>query len=455
MKLEQTTYPTTNSPCLQDTLSPTRSGKVCDSPHSQESLELLGEKIRKDFPIYQREDEARASLPLSYLDNAATTQRLGSILEAMKEHYERSNANPYRGVYRDSLLATAEYEQTRIEIADFVGADPDEIIFTRNTTEGLNLVAYTYALDHLHPGDTVVLPISEHHSNLVPWQRICSLTGANLVYLELDETGRLNRKSLDIIDEHVKIVACAHISNVLGTIFPLQELAQRAHRNGAVLVADCAQSAAHLPLDLHKMQVDFAAFSGHKMYGPTGIGVLYVKRDLLETMDPFLLGGEMVDSVWDHRTSFLTGPRRFEAGTPNIDGALGLRCAVRYLQDIGLDAIVSHEQSLAKYLLDNLAALPQVRILGNNAYSEDRLGIVSFNIDSVDPHDAALFLDARNVCIRTGSHCAQPLHRHLGVEQSCRVSLGIYNTKKDIDLFLNALEGLRGQVTRRIMGMFP
>lgn len=453
MTLKQSTYH------LVDALSSSNLSNSSDGVRkvlsSSEISESLGEKVRQDFPVYQREDKARESLPLSYLDNAATTQRLGSILEVMQEHYERSNANPYRGIYRDSLLATAEYEQARIEIADFVGADPDEIIFTRNTTESINLVAYSYALEHLCPGDTVVLPISEHHSNMIPWQRVCSQTGAKLVYMELDEAGCLTQESLKVIDQHTKIVACAHVSNVLGTIFPLQELAQRAHQNGAVVIADCAQSAAHLPLNFHELDIDFAAFSGHKMYGPTGIGVLYVKRHVLAAMKPFLLGGEMVDSVWKHRASFLTGPRRFEAGTPNIDGALGLRCATRYLHNIGFDAVISHEKVLAKYLVENLASFPQTRILGNNTYSENRLGIVSFTIDSVDPHDVALFLDAQNVCIRTGSHCAQPLHRRFGVEQSCRVSLGIYNTKKDIDVFLDALEGLRNHVTRRIMGMFP
>ena len=419
------------------------------------ATQLLGEHIRHDFPVFQREDEARASLPFCYLDSAATTQRLGSILDVVLEHYQQSNANPYRGVYRDSLMATAEYEQARIEMADYVGADPDEIIFTRNTTESLNLIAYSYALEHLHAGDTIALPISEHHSNMVPWQRVCEQTGAELVYLELDEQGNLSQGSLARIDEHTKIVACAHVSNVLGTVFPIKELVQLAHQNGAVFVADCAQSAGHLPLNFHYLDVDFAAFSGHKMYGPTGIGVLYVKRELLANMKPFLLGGEMVDSVWEHRTSFLTGPRRFEAGTPNVDGAIGLRCAVRYLQGIERSTVAAHERELTQYLLENLSALPQVRFLGNGTYSENRLGIVSFNIESVDPHDVALFLDAQNVCIRTGSHCAQPLHRRLGVEQSCRVSLGIYNTKEDIDTFLNGLEDLRTTVTRRIMGMFP
>lgn len=413
-------------------------------------------EYRTAFPRFADDTEGpEQGLPFHYLDSAATTQRPRCVLEAIERHYRESNANPYRGSYRDSIIATAEYEQARLELADFLGVGNDEVIFTRNATEGLNLVAMSYALDHVGPHDEIALPRSEHHSNLVVWQRVCDLAGASLVYLSLDEDGRLAEGELDKIGPRTKILACAHVSNVLGTIFPLKELAARIHAYGGVLVADCAQSAGHLPLDLASLDIDFAALSGHKMYGPMGIGALYVKRSIMEQMKPFLLGGEMVDAVWERKTTFKTGPQRFEAGTPNVDGALGLRAAVRFINEIGFEAIRDHERALSRRLVERLSALDNVKLYGNGRFADDRLGIASFNVSGTDPSDVSLFLDAQRIAVRTGSHCAQPLHRSLGIEQSCRASIGLYNDEGDIDALIDALGSMRDTVTRRIMGMFP
>lgn len=420
------------------------------------AIEQSALSFQHDFPVFQREEEGvRSGLAFHYLDNAATTERPQCVIDALTEHYLNTNANPYRGMYRDSLMATAEYEQARIETATFVGVDPDELIFTRNTTESINLVATSYALAHIKEGDEIVLPISEHHSNLVPWQRVCERTGARLVFMKIDDQGMIPEEEFEKIGPRTKLVACTHISNVLGTIFPIERIAAIAHSKGARVLVDCAQSAGHLPLRFHEWDVDFAAFSGHKMYGPMGIGALFIKRELQEQMEPFMLGGEMVDTVWEQKTAFQTGPRKFEAGTPNVDGAIGLREAIRYVQSVGFDEIQRREQELTGYLLDRLRALPQVTIYGSVEPNQTRAGIVSFNVAGVDPQDVGLMLDAHNVCIRTGSHCAQPLHRRLGVERSCRASLGIYNTKDDIDALVDPLNSLRDVVTKRILGMFP
>lgn len=414
--------------------------------------------FRADFPALALEaaEGLRAGMPFAYLDSAATTQRPKQVLEAVNRHCITENANPYRGVYRTSLLATQAYEDARTQVAAFVGAQASEVVFVRNATEALNVVAASYALENLGPSDEIVLPVSEHHSNLVPWQRVCRKTHAKLRYLRLNVQGRLTDEEIDeVIGPHTKIVAVAHVSNVLGTRFPVEHIVQRAHAVGAKVVLDCAQSAGHMPLNLHELDVDFAALSGHKMYGPMGIGALYAKGDLLNQMEPFLLGGEMIDAVWEHNTTFQTGPRRFEAGTPNVEGAIGMAAAASYLQQAGLENVQVLEHRLTKRLLDGLRELGSVRIYGNPECDHDRAGIVAFNVDGVDPQDVGLFLDAHNVAIRTGSHCAQPLHRRLGVEQSCRASLGIYNTEEDIDRLLEGLSDMRHMVSRRIMGMFP
>ncbi|WP_139652818.1 aminotransferase class V-fold PLP-dependent enzyme [Raoultibacter phocaeensis] len=412
----------------------------------------------KDFPALGAfEGElGYTSNPLAYLDNAATTHKPSIVLQTVEGYYRECNANPYRGTYRTSVASTQLYEGSRSIVAHFIGADADEIVFTRNATESLNLVAYSYALDTLAPGDEIVLPISEHHSNLVVWQHVCEKTGAKLVYMRPDENGRLRDEEIEQkITGAAKIVACAHVSNVLGSVFPIEKIVEKAHSVGAVVVLDCAQSAAHLPLDLSALDVDFAAFSGHKLYAPMGIGVLFAKRELLGQMKPFLFGGEMIDEVREYRSTFENGPKRFEAGTPNVAGALGLATAIDYVQRIGFDEIGRVERQLATHLLDGMRAIDSVRIIGNPYATLDRTGVVAFTVDGAHPQDIALVLDGENIAIRTGSHCAQPLHRSLGLESSCRVSPCFYNTTAEIDRFLDTIESVRRTISRRIMAVFP
>ena len=412
----------------------------------------------KDFPaLCAREGEiGYTSNPLAYLDNAATTHKPSIVLETVEGYYRECNANPYRGTYRTSIVSTQLYEGSRSIVAHFIGADAEEIVFTRNATESLNLVACSYALDNLAPGDEIVLPLSEHHSNLVTWQQVCEKTGAKLVYMRPDENGRLRDDEIEQkITGATKLVALAHVSNVLGSVFPVEKIVQQAHGVGAVVVLDCAQSAARLPLDMGALDVDFAAFSGHKLYAPMGIGVLYAKRELLGQMKPFLFGGEMIDSVREYHSTFESGPKRFEAGTPNVAGALGLATAIDYIQRIGFDEIMRIEHELATRLLDGMRAIDSVRILGNPYATMDRTGVVAFTVAGAHPQDIALVLDGENIAIRTGSHCAQPLHRALGIESSCRVSPCFYNTPAEIDRFLNTIESVRRTISRRIMSVFP
>lgn len=414
---------------------------------------------RTDFPAlgsHEMEDGQTSSHPLAYLDNAATTHKPSAVLETVEGYYRDCNANPYRGVYRTSVASTRLYEGSRNIVADFIGAQANEIVFTRNTTEAINLVAYSYALENLGPDDEIALPISEHHSNLVVWQQVCKRTGARLVYMHPDENGRLRDDEIErAIGPATKLVAVAHVSNVLGTVFPVSRIAARAHEMRAVVVADCAQSVAHRPLDVRELGCDFAAFSGHKMYGPMGIGVLYARADLLESMAPFMFGGEMIDSVREFHSTFEEGPKRFEAGTPNVAGAIGLAAAIDYLQRIGFDEIERIERELVTRLLDGMRAIESVRLYGNPYPTLDRNGVVAFNVLGANAQDVALVLDSQNIAIRSGAHCAQPLHRKLGTETSCRVSPCFYNTPEEIDRFLNAIEGARRAISRRIMSMFP
>ena len=412
----------------------------------------------KDFPALRAlEGELGYALPpLAYLDNAATTHKPSTVLEAVEGYYRDCNANPYRGVYRTSVASTRLYEGSRAIVADFIGAKADEIVFTRNTTEAINLVAHCFALERLRPGDEIALPISEHHSNLVVWQHVCEKTGAKLVFLHPDKNGRLRDNEMEEkIGPATKIVAIAHVSNVLGTIFPIERIVSRAHDMGAVVMLDCAQSAGHRPLDMKRLGVDFAAFSGHKMYAPMGIGVLYARTDLLESMPPYMFGGEMIDAVHERHSTFEAGPKRFEAGTPNVAGAIGLAAAIDYLTRIGFDEIESIERDLANRLIDGMRAIDSLRIYGNPYPTLDRSGVVAFGVVGAHPQDVALVLDSRNIAVRSGSHCAQPLHRRLGVEQSCRVSPCFYNTPDEIDRFLDTVEGARRTISRRIMSVFP
>lgn len=383
---------------------------------------------------------------LVYLDNAATVQRPLPVLRAVDEFYRTQNANPHRGLYALSIEATQQYEDARHTVAEFIGAEKDcEVIFTRNASESLNLVAYSYGLTFLKEGDEIVLPVSEHHSNLVPWQMVAKAKGAKLVYLYPDEDGRLTDAEIEAkITAKTKVVALAHVSNVLGSVYPVAKIAAKAHSVGAVVVLDCAQSIPHMAVDVKKLGADFAAFSGHKMMAPMGIGVLYGREELLNAMPPFLRGGEMIEYVHEQDATFAPLPQKFEAGTQNVGGAVGLEAAVRYLQSVGYEKIQRTEQELLNYALDGMAKIPHVTVYAGTGNRHDRCGVISFNVDGVHPHDVSSILDMDGIAIRAGHHCAQPLMEYLQVNATCRASLYFYNTKEDIDLFLESLKKVRG-----------
>lgn len=396
-----------------------------------------------DFPVLKEQMNGKR---LVYLDNAATTQKPVQVIEAVDEYYRRFNANPHRGLYALSIKATDMYEEARHTVKEFIHADKDdEVIFTRNASESLNLVAYSYGLTFLKEGDEIALPVSEHHSNLVPWQMVAQAKGAKLVYLYPDAGGRLTDEEIQKkITEKTKIVAAAHVSNVLGSVYPVQKIIARAHAVGAVVVLDCAQSIPHYPVDVAALNPDFMAFSGHKMLAPMGIGVLYGKEALLNKMPPFLRGGEMIEYVHEQTASFAPLPQKFEAGTQNVGGAVGLAEAIRYLQKIGYDTIAKTEEELLDYALKGLAQIPHVTVYAGTENRKDRCGVISFNVEGVHPHDVASILDAGGVAIRAGHHCAQPLMDYLCVNATCRASLYFYNTKEDVDVFLEGLKKVRG-----------
>ena len=382
---------------------------------------------------------------LVYLDNAATVQKPLPVLRAVDDFYRTENANPHRGLYALSVEATQRYEDARRAVKKFIGAKKDcEVLFTRNASESLNLVAYSYGLTFLREGDEIVLPVSEHHSNLVPWQMVAKAKGAKLVYLYPDENGRLPHAELAKITKKTKIVTLAHVSNVLGSVYPVEKIAAAAHAVGAVVVVDCAQSIPHMSVDVQKLGADFMAFSGHKMMAPTGIGVLYGREELLDAMPPFLRGGEMIEYVDEQGATFAPLPQKFEAGTQNVGGAVGLEAAIRYLQRVGYDYIAKTEHELLNYALDGMAKIPHVTVYGGTDNRVNRCGVISFNVDGVHPHDVASILDAGGVAIRAGHHCAQPLMEYLKVNATCRASLYFYNTKEDVDIFLDCLKNVRG-----------
>lgn len=409
---------------------------------------LDADALARQFPLVA---EGRlAEKPLAYLDNAATTHKPERVLAAVERFYRSSNANVDRGVYPLAQEATTLYERARSAAARFVGAEADEIVFTSGATQALNMVAFSWGMAHLRPGDEVALTMAEHHSNLLPWQRVARLTQAKLVYLLPDRQGRLPDAELDAkIGPRTKVVAVTHVSNVLGSVFPVRRIADLAHANGAVVVADCAQSVAHLPVALDALGADFLAFSGHKMFAPQGIGVLCGRRELLSEMEPLLCGGGMIESVYENRAEFAGPPRRFEAGSPNVAGAVGLAEAVRFLEDVGFDAVRAHEAKLLDRLLSGLAALPSVRVHGSREASDAaRCGVVSFNVGGVDANDVATVLALDNVAVRAGAHCAEPLVRHMGEKGTCRASLALYNTEADVDRFLASVERARSTVVR-------
>ena len=392
---------------------------------------------KKDFPLLAESD-------IAYLDNAATEQRPACVLDAEREFYERWNANPLRGLYELGVEATEQYEHARERVARFVHAKSErEIIFTRNTTEGINLVAYSYALPRLKPGDEILVTIMEHHSNLLPWQMVARQTGAKLVYLDCEQDGSFSDEAIsNAISEKTKFAAIGLVSNVLGRRNPVEKIIKLVHEKGGVVLVDAAQAVLHETVDVTALDADFLAFSGHKMMAPMGIGVLYGKEALLEVMPPFLTGGEMIESVTREDAAYAGLPHKFEAGTVNGAGAVGLAAAIDYMNGIGMDAIQKREAELTKMLFDSMSKIPYVHILGSKK-PEEHGGILSFVIDGVHPHDIASILDDSQIAVRAGHHCAQPLLKHLGVMVSVRASLAFYNDKKDIERFLECLAGVR------------
>ena len=392
---------------------------------------------RKDFPLLQTNRTI-------YIDNAATTQKPAVVIEAEKQFYEESNANPLRGFYPLSLRATEVYENARVTVRDFIHADSEkEIIFTRNTTEGLNLVAYSYACHHLKPGDEIAVTIMEHHSNLLPWQMAAQVTGATLRYLECEPDGTLTDETLEIgINEHTRLLAVGHVSHVLGCVNPVRKMADRAHAFGAVVVVDAAQSAPHMPIDVHELQADFLAFSGHKLMAPMGIGVLYGKEALLEEMPPFMTGGEMISSVSREGAVFAELPHKFEAGTVNAAGAAGLAAAIHYIEEVGFETIEARELQLTRRAMEGLAKIPHVHVIGSEK-PENHTGIVAFTIEQVHPHDVSEILAADGIDVRAGHHCAQPLLTYLKVYNTTRASFMFYNTPEEVDAFVKSVSEVR------------
>lgn len=394
-------------------------------------------RFREDFPLIMQNDTI-------YIDNAATAQKPQCVIDAEKSFYEVRNANPLRGFYPLSLAATDAYESARKVVRDFIHADSEkEIIFTRNTTESLNLVAFSYALHNLKTGDEVAVSIMEHHSNMLPWQMACQVTGAKLVYLECQQDGTLTDEVLEAgINERTKLVAIGHVSNVLGCVNPVRKIADRAHSYGAVVVVDGAQSAPHMKIDVHELGADFFAFSGHKLMGPMGIGVLYGRQELLESMPPFMRGGEMIDSVTRDGAVFAQLPHKFEAGTVNAAGAAGLAAAISYIEEIGFDYIEQRELALTTRAMEGLSKLPHVHVIGSQNPA-NHTGIVAFTIDNVHPHDVSEIMAADGLDVRAGHHCAQPLLVHLGVYNTTRASFMFYNTEEEVDAFVNSVANVR------------
>ncbi|ADU28120.1 cysteine desulfurase [Ethanoligenens harbinense] len=395
-----------------------------------------------DFPILQTKTHGKR---LVYLDSAATAQKPLPVLDAVRHYYEEENANPHRGNYELSVLATERYEEARALTRAFINAKEDaEIIFTRNTTESLNLIAYSYGMHFIQEGDEIVLSIAEHHSNLIPWQQVAKARGATLKYLYLDKNGRITEEEInEKITEKTRLVAIVHVSNVLGTVNPVKEIVNKAHNVGAVAVVDLAQSIPHFPVDVQDIDADFAVFSGHKMLSPMGIGVLYGKRELLEKMPPFLFGGDMIEYVYEQEATFAPLPAKFEAGTQNVGGAVGLAAAIRYIQKVGYDRIREIDSKLVHYAFSRLRELDYITIYGDGG-AGNRCGVISFNIRDAHPHDVASILDADGVAIRAGHHCAQPLLRYLGINATCRASFYFYNTPEDVDTFVESVKKVRG-----------
>ncbi len=382
--------------------------------------------------------------PLVYLDSAATAQKPNPVIDAVASYYREANANPHRGNYDLSVRATEAYEQSREVIRKFIGAEkPEEIIFTRNTTESFNLLAYSYGMNFIGKGDEIVISILEHHSNLIPWQQVAKAKGATLKYLYINSEGEISDEEIENkITEKTKLVSITHVSNVLGSVSPVEKIIKKAHSVGAVVALDCAQSIPHFRINVKKLGVDFAAFSGHKMMAPMGIGVLYGKAELLDKMPPFFTGGDMIEYVYEQDFSPAPLPQKFEAGTQNVGGAVGIAAAAHYIEKIGYENIMKTETELTKYALERLSTVPYITIYGKQT-GAGRCGVISFNIKDAHPHDVSSIVDAGGVAIRSGHHCAQPLMRYLGLNATCRASFYFYNTLEDVDILVENLKSVR------------
>lgn len=391
------------------------------------------ENIKKDFPLLENRN-------ITYLDSGATTQKPIQVINAIEEFYKKNNANPHRGAYTLSIEATEAYESTRQKIAKFINAKhPEEIIFSKNATESLNLIAYSYGMDNLKKDDEVVISIMEHHSNLVPWQKVTKATESKLNYMYINEEFELSNEEIETkITDRTKIVGIAHVSNVLGTINNVKKIIKYAHKKGAIVIVDASQSIPHMKIDVQDLDADFLVFSGHKMLAPLGIGVLYGKREILNKMTPFLMGGDMIEYVYEQETTYAPVPNKFEAGTQNVEGVVGLGTAIDYIQNIGYDKMQELENDVLAYARQELSKLDFLTLY-MTPNEKNHSSVISFNIKGVHPHDVASILDSEGVCVRSGNHCAQPLMRFLGIDSTCRASFYFYNTKEDVDRLVHAL----------------
>ena len=388
---------------------------------------------KKDFPVLMNRNVA-------YLDSGATTQKPEMVLNAVDKYYQDHNANPHRGAYSLSMEATEDYENGRDKVAKFINASREEVIFTKNASEALNLVAYAYGLDNLNENNEIVLSIMEHHSNLVPWQYVSRKTGAKLKYMYINDNFELDIDEVKAkITDKTKVVGIVHVSNVTGTINDVKAIIEYAHSKGAVVVLDVSQSIPHMKIDVKELDADFIAFSGHKMLAPLGIGVLYGKKELLTKMTPFLYGGDMIEYVYEDHTTFAPLPSKFEAGTQNVGGVVGLAAAIDYIESVGYDNIQKIEKELVDYAVEKLSKLDYITMYMTKN-KENHSGVISFNINGVHPHDVASILDNEGVCVRSGNHCAQPLLRYRGIDSTCRASFYLYNTKEDVDRLVAAIE---------------
>ena len=390
--------------------------------------------FKDDFPILKNRD-------ISYLDSGATTQKPQCVIDAVENYYKMYNANPHRGAYSLSIEATEVYENTRAKIAKFINAEnPEQIIFSKNATESLNLLAYSYGLDNLQPEDEVVLSIMEHHSNLVPWQYVTKKTGSTLKYMYINNEYELTREEIEEkITDKTKIVGITHVSNVLGTINNVKEIINYAHSKGAIVIVDASQSIPHMRIDVQDLDADFLVFSAHKMLAPLGLGVLYGKKSILDAMRPFIMGGDMIEYVYEQDTTFAMLPNKFEAGTQNVEAVVGLGTAIDYIEKIGYDKIQEAEKEVVSYAREELSKLNYVKMY-ITPNEEKHSAVISFNVEGVHPHDVASILDSVGVCVRSGNHCAQPLMRFLNIDSTCRASFYLYNTKEDVDRLVKGLE---------------